>query len=205
MSKILKSKEFKTAVIGGISVLVLWAIINAIYSKIADIDYVDALISTWNILNMKLNILWFVVFILVVVFYLKWHLKKLEKKIDAKFFTKQEVVDKLKAKLDESDFDNFYNVYNYRRLKNHPYHELYTGVSDNINSFKNMVWHGNYKNDYYQIDNGIAGLIAEIKEQGWLHSSDKTDIINNLTNCYKDEYNSNKEELLQLLNEIKTI
>lgn len=183
---------------------IIW-IITFIIGIIKGLDYISSIQWTWIILNTKINLLTILIILAIVIGYFRWNNKKIAKKNQNGYYTKGEIDNKFKDMVTQSQFDGFTDVYDSRRLKNHPYYDHYVNTGDNIKSFKNMIWFGKYKKDSYKVENGIRGLIAEIKEQSYINASTKTDIINELNDCFPNEYNSYKKELISLLEEIKTI
>jgi hypothetical protein len=184
--------------------VIIW-IITFLIGIFKGLDYISSIQWTWSILNIKINMLTILAILVIVVGFFRWNNKKIATKIQKGYYTKDEINNKFKDIVTQSQFEGFTDVYDYRRLKNHPWHDLYVDNGDNIKSFKYMMWYGKYKKDSYKIENGIRGLIAEVKEQNYIHASTKTDIINELKDCFPNEYNSYKEELISLLNETKTI
>jgi hypothetical protein len=112
--------------------------------------------------------------------------------------SKEEINKKLDEKVNLYEYERFVEVYDYRRLKNHPWHEQYK--EDGVESFINMLENGIKKNDTYKIENALQGLTAELKERGWQHGSEKNRIIELLNSCFKNTVNHYKNELENTVN-----
>ena len=203
-----KDKSFLTTVVGGVIVLIVWTFIQWLINILSGLDFLPALKAAIDFSETKVSVLWLLIVVGLLSLLNSYNIYSMRKSFEKKFTTKDEINNRLKNKLDASAFYSFHDVYDYRRLKNHPYHEMYTGHSNNIRSFIQMIDFGMdrlFGQDDYSIDNGICGLIAEIKEQKYIHNSDKTEIINLLAEYKKDRYDAKKEELIHLLDEIETI
>lgn len=204
----IKDKSFKITVVGGISVLFIWTILQWIFNMLAGLNILPALKAAVDFFGTRVSVAWLVIVVGLFSLLNSYSIYTLKKNFGNKFVKKDELNNKLQNKLDTSAFYGFRDIYDYRRLKNHPYHELYTGHSNNIRSFIQMIDFGMDRSlgyDGYSIDNGISGLIDEIKEQNFIQNSDKSEIINLLSKYKPNEYNAKREELLKLLNEISTI
>lgn len=204
----IKDRSFQTTVIGGIVVLIVWTIMQWLLNILSGLDFLTALKGAIDFSETKVSITWLLIVVGLFSLLNSFSIYSVRKNLEKKLSTKDELNKKLKEKLDASAFYSFHDVYDYRRLKNHPYHEMYTGHANNIRSFIQMIDFGIdrlFGQDGYSIDNGICGLIAEIKEQKYIHNSDKSEILNLLAKYKKDEYDAKKEELIMLLNEIETI
>jgi hypothetical protein len=184
-----------------IATFLIW-IITIIIGLFKGLDYNASIKWTWEILTTKVDLIWILILCIVLVMYIRRNNSKLLKRMEKQSYNRDEVNSKFASKLDKSYFERFEEVYDYRRLKNHPWHEQY--VNDDIRSFKYMLWSGNNTKDFYKIENAICGLIAELKEKNWIHNSDKNEIKQELTKCFINEYNHNKEKLEQLLDSIDT-
>jgi len=204
----IKDRSFQITVVGGIIVLIMWTIIQWLTNILSGLDFLPALKAAIDLFETKVSVSWLLIVVGLFSLLNSYSIYSVRKKLEKEVATKDEINNKLKNKLDTSAFYSFHDIYDYRRLKNHPYHEMYTGHSNNIRSFIQMIDFGMdrlFGQDGYSIDNGICGLIAEIKEQKYIHNTDKSEIMNLLAKYKKDEYDAKKEELILLLNEIETI
>lgn len=81
MKDIIKSKEFKIAVISGLTVAVIWAVITFIYALIKEIDYSEAFNAIWSwikaALTFRIAVYWIlIIFVLILVTYLVIKIRK---------------------------------------------------------------------------------------------------------------------------------
>lgn len=198
-----KSDSLWKQIVGTLIATFLIWIITIIIGLFKGLDYNASIKWTWEILTTKVDLIWILILTIVLVMYIRRKNSKLLKKMGEQSYNRDKIDSLLANKLDKSYFERFEEVYDYRRLKNHPWHEQY--INDDIRSFKHMLWSGNYTKDSYKIENAICGLIAELKEKNWIHSSDKNEIKQELAKTFVNEYNHNKEKLEQLLDSIETI
>lgn len=198
-----KSDSLWKQIIGTLIATFLIWIITIIIGLFKGLDYNASIKWTWEILTTKVDLIWILILTIVLIMYIRRKNSKFFKKMEEQSYNRDKINSLLSNKLDKSYFERFEEVYDYRRLKNHPWHEQY--INDDIRSFKHMLWSGYYTKDSYKIENAICGLIAELKEQNWIHSSDKNEIKKELAKTFVNEYNHNKEKLEQLLDSIKTI
>lgn len=133
--------------------------------------------------------------------------KKVLKKINELNYTKEQIdsknnylEEKLNKKLSTYEFERFSDVYDYRRLKNHPFHEQYT--FNDVDSFVSILKEGNKKSNIYKVQNGMAGLILELTEIGRIHSTVKNEIMAEINNCFTDKFIHQKVELNKVLDAI---
>ena len=181
---------------------ILWLIVF-LFGLFKGLNYYASIRWTWVFLNYKISLLWFLIFIVAIFIINRRINMSLLREIKNLYCSKDEFKEKMAKKLDLSTFEMFEDVYNYRRLENHPWHEQY--INDDLKTFKYMLWQGKYKSELYKVHNAIRGLIAEIKKQGFIGNSDKTEIVNELKDCHEGYYNHNKEELVNLLDSIEVI
>lgn len=201
----LKCKEFLAPFFSGIAVLIVWTIIKWIVSLTKGLDISSAFVNAVDIANTKVSLLWVLIIVLffsLINSVILYNQRKNNEKI---YVRKDYLTDKLKNKLDTSTFDSFVDGYDIRRLTSHPWHEQFIGTDVNINTYISMIGVGMDKKNYYKVENAIRGLIIEIKKQGFLSKSDKSNIINKLSKYSEGVYNEYKEELLKLLDDIKLI
>jgi hypothetical protein len=181
---------------------IIW-IITIVIGVLKGLDYYSSIQLTLNILNSKISLAWlFLVFVAFLILIRRNNARTL-KEIKNWTLSKSEINKRLEQKTDIYRFERFEEVYDYRRLKNHPWHEQY--INDEVKSFINMISEGVYKTDTYKMENGICGLVIELKERGWMLSSEKNEVIKLLNSCFQNEYNHNKNELEQIIKEIKII
>lgn len=198
------SKKFWINILSGLVLSGIIWILTLFTGLLKGLDLMASLKWTLEILNTKINLIYLFIFFITVFIYINWKTKQLMQHFEEKYFSKDEMNKKLEKKLDKSQFENFEDIFDYRRLINHPWHDMYVNKNDDISSFKSMVYFGITKCDPYKIDNGIQGLIKELKGLDSITSELKTELTNLLKDCYPKEYNSHKEELIKLLNEIIT-
>jgi hypothetical protein len=201
----LKCKEFLAPFFSGIAVLIVWTIIKWIVSLAKGLDIHSAFVNAIDIANTRVSLLWVLVIVLFFSLINGIILYNQRKNNENTYVKRDYLTEKLKNKLDTSTFESFHDTYDIRRLESHPWHDQHTGTYANINTYIFMLSIGLDKRDFYKVENAIRGLITEIKTQGFLHKSDKSDIINKLSKYSEGEYNEYKEELLKLLDDIKLI
>lgn len=204
LKSIIKSDSLWTQVVGTLVAALALAIITLIIGLIRGLDLNASIEWVWNLANINVNIITLVIIIVVIVLISRRYIQHFKSELKKEFVLKEDFNKKMSSKLESSTFDIFTDVCDYRRLKNHPWHEIYTDRNSDIQSFKDMIWAGKYKNDEYKIENGIRGLISLISENKCISSSTKTDIMNELQDCYPNKFNSDKEELISLLNTVET-
>ncbi|APU11055.1 hypothetical protein A5M85_12400 [Cellulophaga lytica] len=203
-----KNESLKIQIIATlIATLIIW-IITVIVGMVKGLNIYSSIQWTLDILNFKINVLWFLSTLIVFFFIISRMNKKTLNKINELTYSKQKIDYKIKflekrinAKLDTSRFERFNDVYDYRRLKNHPFHEQYS--SNDIESFIEILRRGNKESDIYDLENGMSGLILELKEAGSIHSSLKNEIKEEIQNCFTDKFLHQKEELNKILDTIK--
>jgi len=203
-----KNDSLKTKVIGSlISALIIW-IITVIFGILKGLDIQSSIEWSLEILNYKINLFWLLASLMIFFFIIIRMNKKTLQKINEMTFSKEQISQKnellekkINAKLDISRFERFNDVYDYRRLKSHPYHEQYT--FNDIESFVTILKEGNKNSDIYKVENGMSGLITELKKEGQIHTSVKNEIKEEIKNCFSDKFIHQKEELNKILDSIK--
>ncbi len=200
-----KSENFWINILSSLIGLIIIYVFTFLIGLIKGFDFISSIEWTINLFSLKINLLFILLIIIFVIAYINWKNKQLLNYIKNNYFTKEEIYKNLEIKLNYKDFEDFKDIYDYRRLKNHPWHENYVNKFDNICSFRSMVYFGITKNDPNKIDNGIQGLIKEFKGIDSITSEMKTELTNLLNDCYPDKFDNYKEELIQLLKEIRTI
>ena len=201
----IKCKEFLTAFFSGIAVLVVWAIIQGVVSMTKGMDLSATINSIFQVANMKVSLIWVILIVFLFSLINSIAIYSNRKKNDEIYVKKEYLTERLKSKLDTSTFEHFEDTYDTRRLESHPWHEQYIGTDVNIRTYCSKIRSGLNKKDYYKVENAIRGLIVEIKKQGFVHKSTKSEIINMLSEYKDTEYNEYKEELLKLLDGMKMI
>lgn len=200
-----KSENFWINILSSLIVFIIIYVFTFLIGLLKGFDFISTIEWTINLFSLKINLFFILLVIIFVVTYINWKNKQLRKYFKENYFTKEEINKILENKLNYKDFEDFKDIYDYRRLKNHPWHENYVSKYNDICSFRSMVYFGIRKNDPYKIDNGIQGLIKEFKGIDFITGDMKTEISNLLKDCYPDKFDCYKEELIQLLKEIKTI
>lgn len=199
----LKSDSLWKQIIGTViatGIIWLFAVVIGVFKGL---DYKSSIQWTLDILTMKISFLWLFLIIIGFIIILRRNNLLLERKFRNHSYSKTEMITKLNCKADLSRFERFEDVYNYRRLKKHPWHDQY--VNDGVTSFLNIIKAGLLKNDLYKIENGLEGLASELKEKEWLHSSKKNEIVKEIKNCFPDSYNHHKAELEKILETIRVV
>lgn len=181
---------------------IIW-ILTIVIGVFKGLDYCSSMQWTLNILNSKISLAWLLLVFIVFLIIIRRNNARAVEEIKSWTISKSEINKRLEQKIDISRFETFEEEYDYRRLKNHPWHEQY--INDEVKSFIDMISGGLYKKDTYKIENGICGLATELKERGWMHSSEKDEIIKLLNSCFQNEYNHNKNKLEQIIKEIKVV
>lgn len=197
-----KSDSLWNQIIGTIIGTTLLWIFTVIIGLFRGLDYNSSVNWTWKILTSDVDFFWILILVLGFIIYSRMNNARFLEEINKRSYSKEEINSKFNNKLDVFRFEQFEDVYDYRRLKKHPWHEQY---SDNVVSFINILKEGNRKADKYKIENGICGLTAELKERGWLIGSEKNEIKQELANCFSKEYNHHKEDLEKLIDSIRII
>jgi len=200
-----KSENLWINILSSLIGLIIISVFTFLIGLLKGFDLISSIKWTVNLFSFKINLFFILLIIIFVIVYIKWKNKQLLTYIKKTYFTKDEIIQKLEKKLNYIDFECFEDIYDYRRLKNHPWHDIYVNKNDDISSFKSMVYFGITKHNPYKIDNGIQGLIKELKGLDFITGDMKTEITNLLKDCYPDKFDCYKEELIQLLNEIRTI
>ena len=189
-----------------VATAVIW-LITVLFGIIRGLNFTSSVNWSLKMLTLKVDLLWFLISVIIfglVVFRLNRRLiNKIneltysKEQIDRKISHQKELLDK---KLNISHFERFSDTYDYRRLKNHPFHELYT---NDIESFLTILKEGNKTSDIYKVENAMKGLALELKAQGSIHSSTKNEIKEEINNCFTDKFLHQKEELNEVLDNIE--
>lgn len=196
MDKVIKN--FGYDILVGVATFVVCATITWIFSIVKDIDF----ISAWHIINVKVDVVWFIGLALVFYFYIKYLMRKGCRENDSKYVTKKQLQESTHNMVDLSQFKWLRDTYDYRRLKNHPKHNVYTDYYDNVRSFIIIINFAILENDSINLEYGLIGLIAEIKEHGHIDAIQKEQIMNIIDGIYTNCYNVNKENLKKLLESV---
>lgn len=181
---------------------VIW-IIAIIYGVVTGLNYQLSIQSTIDILSRKVSCIWIIILFLGFIIMFRRNNLYMEKKIKEYSFSKTEIINKLTQKTDLHLFERFQDIYDYRRLKNHPWHDQY--INDDISSFLQILKSGLEKKDGYKIENALAGLSLEINIKGWIHSSVKNDIMKELIKYSPVSYCHHKVELEKILESVKIV
>ncbi|MBI6121353.1 hypothetical protein [Salegentibacter maritimus] len=203
-----KNDSLKTQILATlIATTIIW-IITVIFGIIKGLDFSSSIKWSIEILQYKINLFWFIILILGMLILNSRKNKMLLEKIQDLTYTKEQIDTKNKyikqnidKKLNISRFERFTDIYDYRRLKNHPYHEQYT--LNDVESFVTILKEGNKNSDIYKVQNGMDGLIAELKQEGRIHRTVKNEIKEEIENCFTDKFLHQKEELSKVLDEIR--
>ncbi|MBU2905806.1 hypothetical protein KO529_13485 [Arenibacter algicola] len=203
-----KNESLKIQIIATlVATLTVW-IITVIFGMLKGLNIYSSIQWTLDLLNFRINLLWFLITLIIFFLIVIRMNKKTLNKINDLTYSKQKIDYKtdflekrINGKLDTSRFERFNDVYDYRRLKNHPFHEQYT--LNDIESFLEIIRRGNKNSNIYDLQNGMSGLIIELNEVGSIHSSLKNRIKEEIKNCFTDEFLHQKEELNKTLDTIK--
>lgn len=142
---LLKSNSLWTQIAATIiGAAIIW-LISFLIGIFNGLDYISSIQWTWSILNIKINLLTILIILVVVVWLFRWNNKISATKTQKEYYTKEEINNKFKNMVTKSEFDGFIDVYDLRRLKNHPWHDIHSGHEDNIKSFQLMIWFGKQK------------------------------------------------------------
>lgn len=211
---ITKIKEYFTSdslwinIIATLMAALILAVLTVLIKLFQGLSIKDSFNWLVHILNSKISFYWFLGLLVIIVFGFIRLYKRVVNEISSTAYTKSQVDhklsvlnDKIQSKLDVSTFERFSDVYDYRRLKNHPLHELYT-IND-VESYIEMIQVGNRKKDIYKLEYGMTGLALELKEIGWIHSSNKNKIMDEISKCFTNEFIHQKENLEKVLNTIR--
>ena len=206
----LRSDSLWIQIIASLIVVSFTGILALVYGLLAGINFND--LFDWLIasLNSKVSFFWLLILFTLFVFsYFRLNRKILNEattntyskiQVDQKLDSLKNRVDK---KLDITKFERFSDVYDYRRLKNHPFHEIYS--NDNVETFVNMIKEGNQKSDKYKLEHGMAGLAKELQDKGWIHISVKNEVKEEIENCFTSKFMHEKIELNKVLDTIKVM
>ncbi|MEQ9090391.1 MAG: hypothetical protein RIE52_04840 [Balneola sp.] len=187
-----------------VAAIVIW-LITILYGVVKGMDYKTSIEWSLGILEMKVSLTWFIVFLMVFVILLKRSHINLLNEINELTYSKQEIDKKnrkleseLSKKNDISVFQRFSDKYDYRRLKNHPWHDQYS--NDGVETFIKMIEEGNQGKDKYKLENGMIGLIKELEDDNFISSSQKNRVLNQLKENFTDQCMHEKDILIQKFN-----
>lgn len=181
---------------------IIW-LITVLVGLFKGLDYTTSIKWTLTLLASKISLWLFILIILATVILILRINSKTLKELKNSMISKEEFNKKLEKKVDLHSFERFRDVYDYRRLKNHPWHEQY--INDGVESFIKMLEEGISKNDNYKIDNGMRGLALELNEREWFHGSEKNRILNLLDQCYLENKNHYKTQLIEIVNKTRVL
>ena len=134
-----KDRSFQTTVIGGIVVLIVWTIMQWLINMLSGLDFLSALKVAIDFSETKVSVTWLLIVVGLFSLLNSFSIFSVKKSLEKKLLTKDELNKKLKEKLDASAFYSFHDVYDYRRLKNHPYHRMILQPADFVQSFLGTV------------------------------------------------------------------
>lgn len=209
-----KIKEYFTSdslwvqIIATLIAAAIIGIVSILSGMLRGLSLSDAVVWLMDILNTEVSLYWMIIILVILIFSLIQLYKKILRHVTSIVYSKDDIDNKInvlrgevKGKLDASTFERFSNVYDYRRLKNHPLNEMYS-IND-VESFIEMIQDGNRRKDIYKLEYGMAGLAMELKEVGWIHSANKNKVMDEIENCFTDKFIHEKEDLQKVLNTIK--
>lgn len=180
-----------------IATALIW-ILTVVFGLIKGLNYSTSIQWTLSLLNSKIDLWWLILLALVILIFVKRIKSNTIKEIKNWCVSQDEFNKRLGNKVDLSNFERFVDVYDYRRLKNHPWHDQY--AEDGVESFINMLEYGINKNDLYKIENALQGLTAELKEREWQHGSEKNRILQLINSYFQNTVNHYKTELEKTVN-----
>ena len=187
IANLFKSENLWINILSNLIVLFILYVFTFLIGLLKGFDFISSIDWTINLFSLKINLFFILLIIIFVVAYINWKNKQLLNYIKKNYFTKEEINKILENKLNCKDFEDFKDIYDYRRLINHPWHDNYVNKYDDIHSFISMVNFGIRKHNPYKIDNGIQGLIKELKGFDFITGDMKTEITNLLKDCYPDK------------------
>lgn len=201
IKRFLKSSLGISVLAGLIVAFICW-IASYIYASINSVKLWQAFV--W-LMNYQINVGCVIFICILFIIYFSIILHKAQNEIQKKYYTKQEINQKLNNKVECYACHGSWNALFAMITPYHPLHEWYTDSSYYINYFKSMISNGlSHKPspDYYEIEYGIEGLYNVLKESQYISDTDCDSISFYLKQCSDKEVGAKKERLLKLIQQM---